>query len=102
MGMREVRRLRGEVGRVIFEEVEAKAFHRLFPPLRRWRTYLRLPEEDSGEGDMRWTHALLASTHQQGPRRLSRRLSGVPGRRIGGRFRPPGIHLRADRRVAAI
>ena len=65
MGMREVRRLRGEVGRVIFEEVEAKAFHRLFPTTAPVRTYQRLPEEDSGEGDMRWTHALLASTHQQ-------------------------------------
>jgi glutamate synthase domain-containing protein 2 len=65
MGMREVRRLRGEVGRVIFHETEAKAFRRLFPataPLSSWR---RLPEEDSGEGDMRWTHALLASSHQQ-------------------------------------
>lgn len=65
MGIREVRRLRGEVGRVILEETEAKAFRHLFPavaPLASWR---RLPEEDSGEGDMRWTHALLASTHQQ-------------------------------------
>ncbi len=65
MGMREVRRLRGEVGRVIFEEVEAKAFRRLFPTSAPLQSQRRLPEEDSGEGDMRWTHALLASTHQQ-------------------------------------
>jgi glutamate synthase domain-containing protein 2 len=65
MGMRELRRLRGEVGRVIFEETEAKAFRRLFPAAAPVSAYRRLPEEDSGEGDMRWTHALLASTHQQ-------------------------------------
>ena len=65
MGMREVRRLRGEVGRVIFEETEAKVFRRLFPATAPFSSYRRLPEEDSGEGDMRWTHALLASTHQQ-------------------------------------
>ncbi len=65
MGMREVRRLRGEVGRVIFEDTEAKAFRRLFPASAPFQSYRRLLEEDSGEGDMRWTHALLASTHQQ-------------------------------------
>ena len=65
MGMREVRRLRGEVGRVIFEETEAKAFRRLLPANAPFSSWRRLPEEDSGEGDMRWTHALLASTHQQ-------------------------------------
>ncbi|MCX5800157.1 MAG: glutamate synthase-related protein [Candidatus Eisenbacteria bacterium] len=65
MGMREVRRLRGEVGRVIFEEIEAKAFRRLFPTTAPFQSSRRLPEEESGEGDMRWTHALLASTHQQ-------------------------------------
>jgi glutamate synthase domain-containing protein 2 len=65
MGMREVRRLRGEVGRVIFEETEVKAFRRLFPTTAPFQSYRHLPEEESGEGDMRWTHALLASSHQQ-------------------------------------
>jgi glutamate synthase domain-containing protein 2 len=65
MGMREVRRLRGEVGRVIFEATEAKAFRRVVPAGAPLASYRRLPEEDSGEGDMRWTHALLAATHQQ-------------------------------------
>jgi glutamate synthase domain-containing protein 2 len=65
MGMREVRRLRGEVGRVIFDDTEAKAFRRLFPTSTPYRSYKRLPEEESGEGDMRWTHALLTATHQQ-------------------------------------
>jgi glutamate synthase domain-containing protein 2 len=65
MGLREVRRLRGETGRVIFEEVEAKAFRRLFSTTAPFRSARRLPEVESGEGDLRWTHALLASTHQQ-------------------------------------
>jgi glutamate synthase domain-containing protein 2 len=65
MGIREVRRLRGEVGRVIFNETESKAFRRLFPTAAPLRSYHRLPEEESGEGDMRWTHALLSSSHQQ-------------------------------------
>ncbi len=65
MGMREVRRLRGEVGRVIFEETESKSFHHLFPTGASLRSYTRLAEEDSGEGDLRWTHALLAASHQQ-------------------------------------
>jgi glutamate synthase domain-containing protein 2 len=65
MGLREVRRLRGEVGRVIFEEIESKAFRRLFSASAPYRSFRRLPEEDSGEGDMRWTHALLSSSHQQ-------------------------------------
>ncbi len=81
MGMREVRRLRGEVGRVIFEESEVKAFRRLFPATAPFSSYRRLPEEDSGEGDMRWTHALLASTHQQA---RDGRPAGEQEFRIGG------------------
>jgi glutamate synthase domain-containing protein 2 len=65
MGMREVRRLRGEVGRVIFDENESKVFRRLFPTGASNRAYRRLAEVDSGEGDMRWTHALLSSSRQQ-------------------------------------
>jgi len=65
MGMREVRRLRGEVGRVIFEDVEAKAFRRLFHGTAPLGSYRRLPQEESGEGDMRWTFALLSSSRQQ-------------------------------------
>lgn len=65
MGIREVRRLRGEVGRVIFDEIEAKAFRRLFPMTAPLGAYRRLPEDDGGEGDMRWTHALLTASHYQ-------------------------------------
>jgi glutamate synthase domain-containing protein 2 len=81
MGMREVRRLRGEVGRVIFEETEAKAFRRLFVATAPLSSYWRLPEEDSGEGDMRWTHALLAATHEQA---RTGRPSGEYEFRLGG------------------
>ncbi|HVP56697.1 MAG TPA: glutamate synthase-related protein, partial [bacterium] len=59
------RRLRGEVGRVIFEEAEVKSFRRLFPSTAPLASYRRLPEEESGEGDMRWTFALLSSSRQQ-------------------------------------
>jgi glutamate synthase domain-containing protein 2 len=81
MGMREVRRLRGEVGRVIFDEIEAKAFRRLFPASAQAQSYRRLPEEDSGEGDMRWTHALLAASHQQA---RHPRPDGTQEFRVGG------------------
>jgi glutamate synthase domain-containing protein 2 len=81
MGIREVRRLRGEVGRVIFDETEAKGFRRLFPTAAPLRAYRRLPEEESGEGDMRWTHALLSSSHQQARDRLP---DGMQEFRIGG------------------
>lgn len=81
MGIREVRRLRGEVGRVIFEETESKAFRRLFPATAPQRSYRRLPEDDSGEGDMRWTHALLTASHQQARDRLP---DGKQEFRLGG------------------
>jgi glutamate synthase domain-containing protein 2 len=65
MGMREVRRLRGEIGRVILDEVETKAFRRLLPATAPLGAYRRLPEDESAEGDLRWTFALLSSSRQQ-------------------------------------
>jgi glutamate synthase domain-containing protein 2 len=93
MGMREVRRLRGEVGRVIFEEVEAKAFRRLVSACAPLASRPRLPEEDAGEGDMRWTQALLASTHQQAR-------DGLPDGR--GEFRVGGSGGGFDRLAFAV
>ncbi len=81
MGMREVRRLRGEMGRVILDEVEAKAFRRLFAASAPLAAYRRLPEEASGEGDMRWTHALLSATRSQA---RSARPDGEYEFRVGG------------------
>jgi glutamate synthase domain-containing protein 2 len=65
MGMREVRRLRGETGRVIFDEVERKAFRRLFTSTAPRTSYARLDEGTGAEGDMRWTHGLLLATREQ-------------------------------------
>ncbi len=81
MGMREVRRLRGEIGRVIFDEIESKAFRRLFTASAPLSSYARLGDVAGSEGDMRWTHTLLFATHEQA--RL-----GKPGlereHRVGG------------------
>ncbi len=61
MGMRDVRRLRGERGRAIFQAEEEAAFRALFP-----RTAPKPPDPPlAPEGDRRWTHALLLTTHEQ-------------------------------------
>jgi len=64
MGMREVRRLRGETGRAIFQPQEEAAFRILFP-----RAVPAVPEpepaEVAKEGDFRWTEDLLAATWTQ-------------------------------------
>jgi glutamate synthase domain-containing protein 2 len=64
MGMRDVRRLRGETGRAIFHQEEEKAFRSLFPSHREKASSDQLP---SGfpEGDLRWTPELLQATHVQ-------------------------------------
>ncbi len=81
MGLREVRRLRGETGRVILEETEAKAFRRLFRVTGPLASYKRLPEPETAEGDMRWTPALLLSSRQQ---TRDRRPDGSTEFRVGG------------------
>ena len=65
MGLREVRRLRGEIGRVIFDQHESKAFRRLFATGAPLAAYRRLQEGPGTEGDLRWTHALLLATREQ-------------------------------------
>ncbi|MBI4280554.1 MAG: hypothetical protein HY660_19045, partial [Armatimonadetes bacterium] len=61
MGMREVRRLRGETGRAIFHAREEESFRALFPVVRP-----RPPEARETEvpemGDLRWTQELLQAT----------------------------------------
>jgi glutamate synthase domain-containing protein 2 len=60
MGMREVRRLRGETGRAIFQPVEEEQFRSLFPVVRgegRAR-----PGEPPTMGDLRWTPEVLQAT----------------------------------------
>ena len=65
MGLREIRRLRGEVGRTIWYKAEESSFRSLLggsiPHIR----YPRLPQPAGGEGDFRWPTALLLSSQQQ-------------------------------------
>jgi hypothetical protein len=81
MGMREVRRLRGETGRLIFNDIESEAFRRLIPTRAPLSAYRRLQEPSGNEGDMRWTQALLVATREQA--RLGRP-GGEVEFRVGG------------------
>ncbi len=65
MGMREVRRLRGEVGRTIWFKSENEAFRKTLGGSAPFSRYRRLPQPNGGEGDFRWPVALLLSTQQQ-------------------------------------
>ncbi len=67
MGMREVRRLRGELGRTIFQTKEEEAFRRLFGRVLRGHPEAKAPEPGDGEleGDLRWPTALILSTAEQ-------------------------------------
>jgi glutamate synthase domain-containing protein 2 len=68
MGMREVRRLRGELGRTIFQDREEQAFRSLFGHRVADHPGAVPPEPGSGEleGDLRWPTALILSTAEQG------------------------------------
>lgn len=64
MGMREVRRLRGETGRAIFQPQEEAAFRKLFSvarPAPPDPVQTEIPEM----GDLRWTQELLQATWTQ-------------------------------------
>jgi glutamate synthase domain-containing protein 2 len=67
MGMREVRRLRGELGRTIFQAKEEETFRRLFGHVVVGHPEARAPEAGDGEveGDLRWPTPLLLSTAEQ-------------------------------------
>lgn len=65
MGMREARRLRGEVGRTIWHNQEEAAFKAYLGGSAPRSHYPRLPQPNGGEGDFRWTAALLFATQQQ-------------------------------------
>ena len=53
MGMREVRRLRGEVGRTIWQEQEEISFRKMLGGSAPMSRYPRLPQPAGGEGDFR-------------------------------------------------
>ena len=65
MGMREVRRLRGEAGRLIFHTEQERWFKGLLGGTAPVSAYPRLDEPDGAEGDMRWTQALLLASQAQ-------------------------------------
>jgi glutamate synthase domain-containing protein 2 len=65
MGMREVRRLRGEAGRLIFQSDQERWFRNLLGSSAAVAAYARREEPAGGEGDMRWTQALLLTTQAQ-------------------------------------
>ena len=58
MGMREVRRLRGETGRAIFQPVEEEQFRALFPVVH-LEGHDTGPGEPPTMGDLRWTPEVL-------------------------------------------
>lgn len=65
MGLREVRRLRGEVGRTIWRQAEEQAFRQTVGGCAPLSRYPRLPQPAGGEGDFRWPTALLLASQQQ-------------------------------------
>jgi hypothetical protein len=65
MGLREVRRLRGEVGRIILNTSEAHAFREILGGAMPLARYPKLPHFETGEGDFRWPQALLLSSQEQ-------------------------------------
>jgi glutamate synthase domain-containing protein 2 len=66
MGIREARRMRGESGRAIFRAVEEVEFKKTLGGVAPLSSYRRLPEPgEQGEGDMRWTTALLLTSYKQ-------------------------------------
>jgi glutamate synthase domain-containing protein 2 len=65
MGMREVRRLRGETGRTIWHKDEEAKFKDSLGGSLPADRYRRLPQPSGGEGDFRWPTALLLASAQQ-------------------------------------
>ncbi len=65
MGMREVRRLRGDVGRTIWHKTEEASFRAVLGGSVSIKQYPRLPQPVGGEGDFRWPTALLLASQQQ-------------------------------------
>ncbi|MFN2169363.1 MAG: glutamate synthase-related protein, partial [Anaerolineae bacterium] len=67
MGMREVCRLRGELGRTIFQSTEDEAFHLLFERIVPDHPEATPPKAGDGEleGDLRWPTTLILATAEQ-------------------------------------
>jgi glutamate synthase domain-containing protein 2 len=65
MGLREVRRLRGETGRTIWHKCEEIDFRQILGGSQPASRYKTLPQPQGGEGDFRWTTSLLLTSHEQ-------------------------------------
>jgi glutamate synthase domain-containing protein 2 len=67
MGMRDVRRLRGELGRTIFQAREEEGFRALFGRVERVGPAAAAADPGEGEieGDLRWPAELLLATAEQ-------------------------------------
>ncbi len=65
MGLREIRRLRGEVGRTIWQKTEEAAFKENFGGSKALSALPKLKVEAGAEGDFRWTQTLLQASQQQ-------------------------------------
>jgi glutamate synthase domain-containing protein 2 len=67
MGMREVQRLRGELGRTILQRDEERAFRSLFGRVSTRHQVAISPEPGAGEleGDLRWPAELILATAEQ-------------------------------------
>jgi glutamate synthase domain-containing protein 2 len=65
MGLREVRRLRGETGRTIWHTIEDANFRSILGGSAPASGYPRLPQPNGGEGDFRWPTALILTSQHQ-------------------------------------
>ena len=65
MGLREVRRLRGEIGRTIWNDVEHEVFRKGLGGQRPQASLRRLKVDVGSEGDFRWPQTLLLASQTQ-------------------------------------
>ncbi len=65
MGMREVRRLRGEMGRAIFKPQAEAAFIKIFGATRKGEVEVPAVNDGELEGDLQWPTDLLLGTAEQ-------------------------------------
>ncbi|MDZ7270413.1 MAG: glutamate synthase-related protein [candidate division KSB1 bacterium] len=65
MGMREIRRLRGEIGRTIWYKREDTAFRETLGGSKPLSALPRLKVQAGNEGDFRWPQTLLLASQQQ-------------------------------------
>ncbi len=81
MGIREIRRLRGEVGRTIWHKSEESSFRASLGGSAQLSRFPMLPKEEAPEGDFRWPIWLLHTTQQQA--RTGKPPSGEVEYRVG-------------------